>query len=187
MRVRWVSLLGIVGVIIAACGQGPRPVPASVPIATPTPALLRIEVDRGAATPAPEASGDGATDILGYRSYRLVPGLAAEVDFEMKQDAAVTAEFRASGPLVMDSHHHPTRDETIIYGTGHGAAGRLHFTAPFDGVFSFLWAPAGAPSEPVDVYLLLRGDAKVIKWIVGAPTSPTGEPDPSLPKINLDL
>ena len=186
MRGGRVSLLVMSGAILA-CGQRPLPVPAPVPSPTSTPPLVRIDVDASTSTLTAEETVSGATDILGYRSYSLVVGLAAEVDFEMKQGAAVTAEFRASAPLVLDAHHHPSADEVVIYGTGYGRAGRLQFTAPFDGVFSFLWAPAGAPGAPVDVYLLLRGDAKVVRWIVGAPTSPTGEPDASLPGPALDL
>lgn len=179
MRARGVAVIVVLAAACVACGPRPRPRAQAPPGPAPTPPLLRVEV-------AAPAVAD-TSPILGFRSYRLVPGLAAEVDFAMEPGAAVTAEFRASGPLVMDSHHHPTRDEVVIYGTGQGNAGRLHFTAPFAGVFSFLWAPSGGASEEVDVYLVLRGEAKVVKWIVGPPSSPTGAPDASRPGIDLDL
>ena len=123
----------------------------------------------GGGAGASDTSADDAkqpsTRVLGARTWVLEAGLAAEVDFQAGEGDRALGYFEADAPVVVDTHQH-RGDERISYGSGTGSGGRLTFTVPEDGLFSFGFTHPGGDGRIV-VKMQLQGDVEVVRWIVG--------------------
>lgn len=80
----------------------------------------------------------------------------AEIDLTMAANSTATAIFTASSPAAWNVHSHAI-DHLTVHAEGTSAADRVRFTAPYDGVFSFLWQNTGTTPLTLDVQLRTEG------------------------------
>ncbi len=107
---------------------------------------------------------DGPAEQLGsgeVLDWTIAPDGFAEINVELGQGASMTASFHTEGGDLRWNVHSHVGDEAVTHDEGEGASGKLSFTAPKAGLYSFLWVNSGANPVSLRVGLDLRGDARV--------------------------
>jgi hypothetical protein len=104
------------------------------------------------------ATGGAEAQAATYE-WRMVPGVAAELDVDLGADGWMGAAFHSSGvALDWDIHTHEG-DDVVVLDSGHDVSGFAELTAPHPGLYSFFWRNPGPADATLCVELSLTGDA----------------------------
>jgi hypothetical protein len=135
-------------------GQAEPQEPAPQPAADPAPEEP---------APAPEAEPAEAGPPLVARNFEVPPGKFAEANLELAAGVEVTAAFRADGAVEWNVHSHP-EGGVAIHQEGAAADGKITFTAPTPGGYSWLWTNKGESSVNLIISIELPDGARIVSW-----------------------
>ena len=92
----------------------------------------------------------------------------AELNLRMTGGTEVIVSHTAAVPFQWDVHSH-RGSETIIYTQGASASEAVAFTAPEDGLYSYLWENAGTATEHLAIEADLPPGAELDSWFPPLP------------------
>lgn len=126
-------------------------------------ASCRHELGRcGGHTPGDGACGGQAAatkPVQPLGEVLLEPGKFAEINLEMGEGATIEVEYTGAGGALEWNVHSHDGDNVVIHAEGVGSEGKLPFSAPHAGLYSYLWK--NASSTPVRLTTRLNSTGTV--------------------------